>query len=210
MKILILTNGEYGDYSFCKDISGYDKVICADNGMKHARHLGIIPDYIIGDFDSSTQEDLVYFKEKNSTIYKVPQIKDETDTELAMDKAISLGASYVDIYGGVGSRMDHTLGNIHLLYKALRSDVRVSLVNSNNNIVLIEDAVVLEGEVGQLVSLIPFTEEVTGVNTCGLAYKLADGIFEMGKPYGVSNYMTEKEAKVEIKTGKLLVIKSND
>ncbi|MEG1827930.1 MAG: thiamine diphosphokinase [Cellulosilyticaceae bacterium] len=114
------------------------------------------------------------------------------------------------MYGGVGSRMDHTLGNIHLLYKALRSDVRVSLVNSNNNIVLIEDAVVLEGEVGQLVSLIPFTEEVTGVNTCGLAYKLADGIFEMGKPYGVSNYMTEKEAKVEIKTGKLLVIKSND
>lgn len=210
MKILILTNGEYGDYSFCRDSSEYDKIICADNGMKHARHLGIIPDYIIGDFDSSMPEDLEYFKEKGISIYRVPQIKDETDTELAIDKAIDLGASYIDVFGGIGSRMDHTLGNIHLLYKALKKGVRACLMNPNNTITLIEDEIVLEGEVGQLISLIPFTEEVMGVTTSGLAYQLADSVFEMGKPYGVSNYMTERKAKVEVKVGKLLVIKSND
>lgn len=210
MKILILTNGEYGDYSFCKDVIQYDKVICADNGMKHAKYLGVIPDYIVGDFDSSDSEDLQYFKEQGVIIHKVPQIKDETDTEIAIDKAISLSADQIHVFGGVGSRMDHTLGNIHLLYKALRNGVRACLMNPNNVITLIEDEIVLEGEIGELVSLIPFTEVVTGVNTSGLAYQLTDGVFEMGRPYGISNYMTEREARVEINTGKLLVIKSND
>ena len=116
MKVLILTNGEYGDYSFCKNIETFDKIICADNGIKHARYLQVSPDYILGDFDSGSVEDLEYFRKQGLHIEQVPTIKDETDTELAIDKAISLGATSICIYGGLGSRIDHSLGNIHLLY----------------------------------------------------------------------------------------------
>lgn len=210
MKILILTNGEYGDYSFCKAIDTFDVIICADNGIKHARHLNITPDYIIGDFDSGTSEDLEYFNKQGIRIEKVPTMKDETDTELAIDKAISLGGTSIHVFGGLGSRIDHSLGNIHLLYKALKQGVNTYLVNPNNRVTLIKDTISLEGEEGQLVSLIPFSEKVTGVTTSGLAYSLEEGVFEAGKPYGVSNYMTQNTMTVTIKTGLLLVIQSRD
>ncbi|MGL6174528.1 MAG: thiamine diphosphokinase [Cellulosilyticaceae bacterium] len=210
MKILVLTNGEYGDYSFCKSLEGYDYVICADNGMKHARYLGVTPDYILGDFDSSSREDLKYFQEQQIEIYKVPTIKDETDTELAIDYAAQLGAKRIDVFGGLGSRIDHSLGNIHLLYKGLKQGIEVHLINPNNDVTLIDKEIELVGEEGQLISLLPLTEKVMGVTTWGLAYALEKGVFELGKPYGVSNYMIDRKAGVRIDSGALLVIKSQD
>lgn len=210
MKILILTNGEYGDYSFCKMLEGYNYIICADNGMKHARYLGIKPDYILGDFDSSSVDDLKYFEEQKIEIYKVPTVKDETDTELAIDYAARLGAKRIDVFGGLGSRIDHTLGNIHLLYKGLKQGIEIHLINPNNEVILIDKEIELVGKIGQLVSLIPLTEKVIGVTTWGLAYALEKGTFEIGKPYGVSNYMVDRKASVKIDSGALLVIKSHD
>lgn len=206
MNVLILTNGEYGNYTFCKKYEQYDYIICADNGMKHARKLGIHPDEIMGDFDSCNLEDLSYFKNMGVSIKEVPCEKDETDTELALDRAISMGATKIHIWGGIGTRIDHSLANIHLLYKALKNNVEVILYSHNHKLVLIKDDITLNGEVGDLVSLIPFTPIVKGVTTKNLAYSLENAVFEIGKPYGVSNYMTGKVAEVHIAEGVLIVM----
>lgn len=208
MKIGILTNGEYGDYSFCKEMTSYDYIICADNGIKHARVLGIVPHYILGDFDSALEEDRAYFKDIET--YKVPGMKDETDTELAVDKALALGATSIDILGGLGSRIDHSLANIHLLYKGLKQNTRIRLMNAHNTVYLIDKEISLEGHPEELVSLLPLTMEVKGIYTEGLAYGLEDARFCLGKPYGVSNVMTDSSFKVRIEQGLLLVIKARD
>jgi thiamine pyrophosphokinase len=210
MKTLILTNGEYGDYSFCESASAYDYIICADNGVKHARYLGIEPNYIVGDFDSTDPKDLEYFKMKNIPIHTLSAMKDETDTEIALDKAIENGAYAIDIYGGVGSRLDHTLANVHLLYKALRQGVEVRLVNACNTVWLIDKCTQISGHTGDIVSLLPFSEEVTGISTTYLGYPLKNASFTAGKPYGVSNYMIGEKASVSVESGVLLVIKAKD
>lgn len=210
MNILILTNGEYGDYTFCQKQKHYDYILCADNGMKHAKKLGICPDEILGDFDSCNENDLEFFKRQNVKITKAPCEKDETDTELALDTAISLGAMQIDLWGGIGSRMDHSLANIHLMYKALQKGVEVTLYSDRHIIRLLDKELELVGEKGGLVSLIPFTPVVKGVKTTSLAYGLEDGEFHIGKPYGVSNYMLEETAKVKIEEGVLIVIQARD
>ena len=205
-----MSRSKYESYSFCKPLPPHDYIICADNGMRHAKVLDIKPNEILGDFDSCSVQDLEHYKEQDVCITKAPSEKDETDTELAIDRAIALGADTIYVLGGIGTRIDHSLANIHLIYKAYLRNVRVVLYNNKNSIELMDKIIKLEGEKGDIVSLIPFTPKVTGVYTKHLAYKVEDGIFEAGKPYGVSNYMTHTWAEVTIKEGLLLVMKTRD
>ncbi len=210
MKTLILTNGAYGDYSFCKYENTYDYIICADGGMKHCRKLSLIPHLIVGDFDSTNPTDLMYFEDLGVPMEQFSSHKDETDTELALGYAIEKGATEVVIWGGIGTRLDHTLGNVHLLYSALKQGVKVTLMNDQNTVCLIEDEIEIKGKEGQLVSLLPFSEKVEGICTQGLAYSLTEGVLPLGSPIGVSNYMINTHATVKIKSGLLLVILARD
>ncbi|OOB79056.1 MAG: thiamine diphosphokinase [Epulopiscium sp. Nuni2H_MBin001] len=208
MKVAILTNGSYGDYTFCNDINSCNFVICADNGLHHAKNLGITPNFIIGDFDSVDNATLDEFR--HIEIRRLNSIKDETDTECALDYAIEKGATEVIIYGGVGSRFDHSLANVHLLVKALDNRVKAELRNEHNTIYITDNYIEIRGKIDDLISLIPLTETVSGVDSTGLFYKLSNGSFKIGKPYGVSNYMTDYCATISLKSGKLLVIKTKD
>lgn len=210
MKVLILTNGDYGDYSFCQDVSSFDYIICADNGMKHAKYLNITPHLILGDFDSSNESDLVFYEAQGIEVIRFSSQKDETDTEIALLHAMKKGATEVAIWGGVGSRLDHTLANVQLLYKALKQNVKTYLMNTHNEVYLIDKEIKITGKANDLVSLLPFTPTVEGVTTNGLAYALTKGCFTFGAPYGVSNYMTESHASVCIDSGVLIVIKARD
>lgn len=210
MNVLILTNGDYGDYRFACDTTGYDYIICADNGLRHAMHLNLTPDCIVGDFDSTDTELIRQYEAQGIKIHKYPQAKDETDTEIALNEAIRLKANRVDIFGGLGTRFDHTLANVHLLYKALTCNIKARLINSHNIVYLIKDYCKIEGKEGDLISLLPFTEKVTGIYTEGLAYPLKNGIFKIGLPYGVSNYLIQNEASVIIESGVLIVIHAID
>lgn len=61
MKICIVLNGEIKDYDYINNIirtSSYDYIICSDGGANHAYNMDILPDYIIGDLDS-TDENII-------------------------------------------------------------------------------------------------------------------------------------------------------
>lgn len=210
MRVLILTNGEYGNYNFCHLEEPFDYIICADRGMMHANRLGIRPDLIVGDFDSAEYADLNYFEAQHVRVERYSTHKDETDTEIAIDKAISLGASEVFIYGGLGTRFDHTLANVHLLYKLLKVGIQGVLVNPYNKVYLVKDYLKIKGSIGQLVSLLPFMGDVKGVTTTYLEYALNEGTLEMGTALGISNVMQQEEAEVVVREGILIVILAQD
>jgi len=211
MKIAILTNGLVLDERFYQSkITDYDLVICADGGLQHAYNMGILPQIAIGDFDSTPPEILSYYQEKGCKMIKHPCMKNETDTELALDYALDKEPSVIDIFAGLGTRLDHSLANVHLLKKGLDRGIFSRIITENNEVMLIGSKIEIKGKVGDGVSLLPLTSSVTGVFTRGLAYPVENGSFHIGKPYGVSNYMTQMKAQIKLSSGLLLVIKYKD
>ncbi|HHX60178.1 MAG TPA: thiamine diphosphokinase [Epulopiscium sp.] len=211
MKIGILTNGKIENYDFYKEkLKGYDFIICADGGLAHALHVDVTPEVAVGDFDSTPTHIVDYFRSKGTQIIRYSTIKNETDTEIALAYAFTKNPKSIDIFAGLGSRLDHSLANVHLLKQGLEHGVTCRIITEHNEVLVIDSAVTLNGKVGDGVSLLPLTEHVSHVCTKGLAYPVEDGEFHIGAPYGVSNYMSKPVAEVKINGGLLLVIKYRD
>jgi thiamine pyrophosphokinase len=208
--LFVVTGGEIGDLTFFQ--SKVDElqpfsIICADGGAGYLYEMGMIPDVIIGDMDSLCPETLNYFQERGSCIIRHPGAKDETDTQLALDYAIGMAPDCVYIFGALGTRIDHALANLSLLISGAQKDIRISLMDEWCEIFLIADTHVIEGEVGQTVSLLPFSPVVTGITLKGFEYPLENGAMEVGKPYGISNRLTSTRGIISVCSGYLLAIR---
>ncbi len=191
----------------------WDYLICADAGLDACRGLALVPDLILGDFDSVTPEVFSYYQQSyGDSIQRFPAEKDETDTELALYRAIAAGAKKVTILGGTGSRIDHVLGNIQLLKYALDQQVECVLLDKNNRIRLIQEAYSIrkDEQFGTYLSLLPFTPVVEGLCLTGFAYNVNDFSLECGKALGVSNQIASETAEISFQKGILIVIESRD
>ena len=73
---------------FIKMIKKSDYIIAANGGSNHAKNFGLIPDIIIGDLDSISKEDYLFFLKNGSDFKKYDPIKNKTDIHLAIDYAI--------------------------------------------------------------------------------------------------------------------------
>lgn len=214
MRHIIVSNGDISDYSFYKGlISESDYIICADGGAKHLIEMNIVPNIILGDLDSIKEEDKRVFKEKNVEFYKFPCDKDASDTELALDFALTHNPSEVIFIGAIGSRMDHSIGNITLLKRLLDNDIRGKVINENNEIYLLNskiNEITLQGKKNDYLSIIPISNNVKGITLSGFKFPLADAEISLGSSLGISNEFVSDVVKIEIKEGLLLVIKARD
>lgn len=211
MKALIISAGTIDDNSLIKNnISSNTIIICADGGLVHCLNDSIPPHYIIGDFDSADSTLLKDASLKNSKIIRHSTEKDKSDTELALDIAISLKVSEITFLGCTGTRIDHFLANLHLLAKAMQRGIKASIIDRNNTISLISESSEFSTKKGDIFSLLPLSEMVTGINTTGLKYPLEEGRMEVGKPYGISNEATGRKVSISIKAGLLIVIQAID
>ena len=186
---------------------GGAEVICADGGARHLPSHGLIPDVIIGDMDSLDPEKEKYFEERGSRIIRRPKEKEETDTQLALEYALTMNPEEVWIFGALGGRIDHTLANISLLVLSAKKGVRTKLIDEWCEVFLVTGSSVIEGEAGQTVSLLPLSSRVTGITLEGFAYPLKDGTMEVGIPYGVSNRLLEGRGVISVAAGYLLVVR---
>lgn len=208
MKAVIIGNGSISDYEHIKAAAfeGCSLIICCDGGASHARALGVTPGFIVGDLDSIDGETLKYYEQIGIPFEKYPTAKDSTDTEIALDKAVSAGAGEIVFIGVLGNRADHSLANIGLLYNCLKRGVNASVIDDNNKITLLDKKTVLDESPGQVISLLPFSEEVTGITTKGLLYPLKGESLKWGTSRGVSNVCLSARAEIDLKSGILLLI----
>jgi thiamine pyrophosphokinase len=211
MKGVIISNGKVEDKSFYDEhMKDADFIICCDGGANVAYKYGFVPNLIIGDFDSIDKKVLEYFKTNGIQIIEFPCEKDKTDTQIAIEYLAENGFDEVVMLSCTGKRLDHVLANISLLYYLLEHDIKGAIVDENNIIMMTRNKIKIHGKKGHLLSLLPYTQTVSGICTKGLYYPLEDGMMEFGNPYGVSNVIIEDEAIVEVKDGVLLVILSSD
>ncbi len=191
----------------------WDQVIAADSGLRFCVETEIMPDVILGDFDSAAPDDLLYFERRApERIRRFPREKDETDTELAVTCALEAGAGRITVLGGTGCRVDHMLGNIHLLYRILEEGAEGFLVDPYNRIRLIRKSLTLrrEEQFGTYVSLVPFTSVVEKLSLTGFAYEVEDFTLRSGTSRGISNEIRAEEAIIAFREGILLVTESRD
>lgn len=193
-----------------EEIANSNVIICADSGANCLYTYKIIPHYLIGDFDSINEKVLKYFKENGVKIENFPPEKDFTDSYIALDKAIELGANELVLLGCTGSRIDHLLGNIGLLLRALNLELKASIKDDNNTIILIDSPIEVTKQDKKYLSLIPYSPLIKGLTIKGVKYELNRYNLELGSSLGISNEIKADRAEIVFDEGLLIVIFSKD
>jgi thiamine pyrophosphokinase len=204
---LIVSGGEAPGNAFVRERADEARmVIAADRGAQYCLEAGVTPDLVVGDMDSLPRALYRRIEAAGIPMKVHPPMKDETDTRLALDEAIALGARKVEIIAATGDRFDHTLANVHLLYAAHILKVDACLSSPRFRIFLVEGEATLAGARGGTVSFLPLTMEARGVTLTGFRWPLADALMKVGDPYGVSNIATEDDARITVKEGVLIAV----
>lgn len=215
-RALIITGGSIST-DFVKEYlknQSFDLIIAVDRGLKAVKELELPVSFIVGDFDSVPPEVLNYYKRdaKDITFLEFDSMKDATDTQLALELAIKEGAMEIILLGATGTRLDHTLANIHLLYMPLKEHRKAYIIDEYNKIYLInkDTSITKEQLHGPYVSLQPFTEQVQKVTLQGFLYPLKDKDMNSYESLGISNEIIEEKAEIKLHSGILIVIEAKD
>ena len=184
-------------------------VIAADGGALKAEAIGYPASIVVGDADSLAPEDVARLRASGAEVVVHPAAKDESDTELALNEALSRGATRIVIIGAFGGkRLEHTLANILLLASERLKGRDICQADGASTLRVMHDNESLEirGAASDYVSLLPLTPHVSGVTTLGLRYALTKETLEQGPARGLSNELTTEGATIQIDQGRLAVI----
>ena len=209
------------------------RLIAADRGLEFFLDYLILPDVVIGDFDSLSEDGKNFLEMQNEDIPyggmlewklqkgegKVVEVvrlrpeKDDSDTQSAMNYAIQNGAKEIVILGVTGNRVDHLMANFGLLILAQKQDTEVALADRYNYMKLIPSGTILKkaAQFGKYVSFFPLGGDVTGLTLEGFKYPLDKyHLTTADSGLTVSNEISEEYAKVTYESGTLLMIMSRD
>ncbi len=208
MKALIISNGDLAGINLSEYFYEADMVICADGGARHLYKQNLIPHIIIGDLDSLDIKILEAFHKLRVKFIKYPAHKNKSDTDLAIEFAIDKGATDITLLGVTGSRIDHSMANILILYRLANQNINATIVDSHNEVFITKDILKLKNKKGNFVSIIPL--ENSRVTLKGFEYDTHSVDFEFGSTLGISNVVKDKEGIIEIESGICLVIRARD
>jgi len=185
-----------------------DCIIALDGGLVFCAEHDIVPDRIVGDFDSlPAEKQELLEKYPQERIYRLPCEKDDTDTLAAIRMAVEMGYERFIIYGGLGGRLSHTIANIQSLLFLKEQGLYGELVGDGSRIFLIkEEVVVLPAKKNGYISVFSYGEKTEGVSIRNLKYEVEDADLTGSFPIGVSNEFVGKEAVISVKKGTLLVV----
>lgn len=209
MRIAIVTNGNL-DERFLTHIHRMDFVVGVDRAAYWLIIHGLVPHMAIGDFDSVSVKEFQKIKNIVHDIRKFPKEKDKTDTELAIDEAVHRNPQELTIYGGIGSRIDHTLANISLLKILEKKHITARIVDSNNDMQITKSVIRLgRDSMYPYLSLLPYGSPAI-VSIKGCRYPLDHDIMRPNSSLGISNEIDDEEAIITVHKGSVLIIRSRD
>lgn len=204
-RCVIIAGGSLEDPEYISSfVTDDDFVICADSGRLNAERMNILPNLIVGDFDSSEP-----IENYLCEVITLPSEKDDTDTGFALKTAIKRGFQKIIILCACGGRLDHTYANLQLLAYARSHGCKAEIIDEKSVITLIsaKDSLNLSAGNGRVFSVFSYSDKCT-VSVSGVHYPLADSVLENSFPLGVSNEIEAECAQISVKTGFLLVIQN--
>ncbi len=205
MRVIIVGGGDAPTKKLVLSyINSNTKIIAADSGANYLIEYDIQPDYVVGDFDSIDKE--IIRDLKNGEVVQYPVDKDFTDTELAYNKALDIGAKEIVFLGCTGKRQDHFFANMCVLYKALVNNIQAYMIDEYNKIFLVNKKVSLRGKKGDVFSVFSYFEDVEQLTISGAKYPLKEFNLTMKNNLTVSNEFLDEEVHIDFKNGILAVV----
>lgn len=194
------------------DIGRYDRIraylreddfyICCDSGLKHREGLGIVPDLIVGDFDSHENPRL------NIETIMLPCEKDDTDTVFAAKEALKRGFQDFLLVGIIGGRLDHTLGNISLLLMLDGQGKKAVALDDYSEMEIVSDRPVQIEDRYPYFSLLNISGLARNITIRNAKYPLTKAEITCEYQYGISNeVLPGRTAEVSVEEGRLLLIR---
>lgn len=184
-------------------------IVVADGGIKNLIGTDIIPDEVLGDFDSIDEEGKSFIEKNNIKIEKYPSRKDFTDTELCLEVLLKKGAVDIIILGATGTRLDHMFSSMFLLERLKKESVAGKFIDDYNEVSFISNETVeVKKNKYKYLSIVPVSKEVC-LTLKGTEYEVENLKFNRFTTIAVSNEVKDEVAKIEI-DGEGFLILSRD
>ncbi len=203
-RCVIIGGGECTAELLKSHITLNDYVICADGGYDTAIESGIIPELLIGDFDS------IKAVPENVSKITLPVEKDVTDSVAAFNEGIKLGYKSFILFGGTGGRFEHTYANISLMANASRRGIAFEIIDDKHFFRSITNSSVkIKKKENQQISVFAYGSKANGVTLKGLYYPLNDySLDPFDGALGTSNYIIRDYCEITVKDGTLIIIET--
>lgn len=170
-------------------------IVAADGGMKHLDVLGIKPDTLVGDMDSISGDLLLAAQDDPSIeVVEFSTRKNMTDSEIAVQTALSHGCDRLLFIGASGNRPDHVLANQMMAASIADRGIPCILTDGITFIYTItagnspfsyplED---LQAD-SDVISIIPVKGDISNLSIHNLEYPLDKQLVNFGSTRAVSN-----------------------
>ena len=200
-KCIILSGGEFHPVE--KPGPG-DFLIACDRGYEYAQRCGVMPDLVVGDFDSCGE-----IIAEGVPVKRLPVEKDDTDTMSAIRFACAQGFDEIELQCALGGRLDHTLANLQSLVFAEKHGLRASVISPDTVIRTLHcGSLRLPRQPGFSLSVFAAEDLCRGVSIHGTKYELEREDLSSAFPLGVSNEWRADEAEISVEDGILLIVLS--
>lgn len=168
--------------------------ICADGGANRLFEIdrNLVPDEIVGDLDSVTDDVREYYRGLGSRILSVPD-QDKNDLEKSLERFDA--SQDVAVLGAFGGRLDQSMGTI----QALWGRPKCRLYGDESVAMLLQPGIhdiVLQDEEGPTCGLIPIGEPCQSITTEGLKWNLEDQTLAFGNLISTSNHVVDGRVKI--------------
>jgi len=204
-KCLIIANGKSPtkkvvEFFVQKD---FNTIICADGGANSARKLNLLPDFIIGDLDSITDDNLKYYSKKVSIIKYKRQ--NDTDVDKSIKFAIKNKFAQIVLLGVTGDRLDHTICNLGMVIKYLYK-IKIYIAAEKSFLIPVKDQINFGSKPGEIFSIYAFDSR-TKISSTGLKYKLNNTTLPFGLKESTSNVSLSENVTIKVENGVAFVIR---
>lgn len=190
-----------------KLLSACDAIVCADGAAQALLKSNHPPTVIVGDLDSLKPDAYKWADALDIPIERHKADKDQTDGELALDKALALGATSILVLGGHGGRSAMFLANLKLLRRAHDANLEASMVGRGESVRFVGAGQehVWAGRAGATLNLLAMDGDAV-VSLEGTAFDVAEARLDRTSARGVSNRILKDAAKLKVHSGVVLAV----
>ena len=169
IEAVILANGDYpSNEKPLQILEEAPIVVCCDGGANEYIAKGHLPNIIIGDGDSLSEENRL---KHASLLHHIPN-QETNDQTKAVQYLLAQGKRNIAIVGATGKREDHTIGNVSLLMEYMRMGAVVRSYTDYGVFIPCKDTCTFNCNIGQQVSIFNFTAK--NLQSEGLVYPIYD------------------------------------